>query len=85
MAKNKQTEVVEEVETDEDETTDAVRPKDLAKELDINAKSLRGFLRDNFPRSTEEKNTSWSLTQEMIDAARAHFIPSDVDEEDDDE
>lgn len=70
----------EEVEEDED-TESIVRPKDLAEELDIDPKTLRGFLRREFPRPSSEKNTSWVLTEEHIAAAREEF----ADDEDDDE
>jgi hypothetical protein len=87
----KHTETVDEVEVDEvDETEETeeteepkgMRPKDLALELDIDAKTLRGWLRKEFPRPTDKKNTSWVLTDDVADAAREHFL---ADEEDDDE
>lgn len=75
MAKTKQTD-----ETPAEETQ-AVRPTDLAKELDVSAKALRGFLRREFPRSADSKNTSWTLTPEMIEKATAHFTPSEDEDE----
>jgi hypothetical protein len=83
----KHTETVDEVEVDEvDETEETevkgMRPKDLALELDIDAKTLRGWLRKEFPRPTDKKNTSWVLSEDVADAAREHFL---ADEEDDDE
>lgn len=59
----------------------AVRPADLAKELDVSAKALRGFLRREFPRSADAKNTSWTLTDEMVEKATAHFTPSEDEDE----
>lgn len=85
MAKTKNQ--VEEIETDEledEETTSAVRPKDLAEELDISPKALRNYLRKEFPRAAGEKNTSWVLTEAQIEAARARFSESEEDEEDTD-
>jgi hypothetical protein len=52
-----------------------VTPKQLADELSIDPKRLRGFLRMTFARSIEQKNTSWSITPDVADAVRAHFAP----------
>lgn len=84
MAKTKPE--VEELEVEDMEETDEVkaviiRPSDLAAELEISPKALRGFLRREFPRGADQKNTSWALTQEMIDSATDHFTASDDDEE----
>lgn len=71
-------------ETDEDEETDEkakiVRPSELADVLGIDPKALRGFLRKEFPRTSKEHNTSWSLTEEMIEAATERFTDDDEDE-----
>ena len=48
-------------------------PKALAIEIGCDPKSLRGFLRANFTRSIEAKNTSWIITEDAAEAARAHF------------
>lgn len=92
MARNKaQAAVVEleDLEDDEPEVEEAatpLRPNDLAKELNISPKSLRGWLRTNFTRPIEVKNTSWELSSEMVEAARGHFNKSnEVDETDEDE
>lgn len=92
MARNKAQEVVELEDLEDDETDEVeedatpLRPNDLAKELNISPKSLRGWLRTNFTRPIEVKNTSWTLTPVMVEAARDHFSPSDeVDETDEDE
>jgi hypothetical protein len=69
-------------EDEDDETPKIVRPSELAEVLDIDPKALRGFLRKEFPRSSKEHNTSWSLTPEMIEAATDHFSPDDEDEDD---
>lgn len=68
-------------ETQEEETTQAVRPADLASDLEVSAKALRGFLRREFPRPNDAKNTSWTLTPEMVEAATAHFTPSEDEDE----
>jgi len=49
------------------------RPNDLAKELDMSPKVLRSFLRQEFTRPAEKKNSSWELTKEMVIAARERF------------
>jgi len=48
-------------------------PKQLADELGINPKNLRNYLRKNFTRVAEVKNTAWSITPDAANAARAHF------------
>lgn len=78
MAKTKP--AVDETEETENSVT---RPSDLATELEVSPKALRGFLRREFPRAADAKNTSWNLTQEMIDKATAHFTASDEDEGED--
>jgi len=50
-----------------------VTPKALASELGIDAKRLRSYLRANFTRPTEVKNTSWAVTPDAAKAAREHF------------
>lgn len=52
-----------------------IAPKDLAAELNIDPKRLRGYLRATFPRPAEAKNTTWGITTEAADAARARFTP----------
>jgi uncharacterized protein YjcR len=85
----KHTETVDEVETDEvDETeeveeTEGMRPKDLALELGIDPKTLRGWLRKEYARPADKKNTSWLIAEDVADAAREHFLADD--EEDDTE
>src|SRR4051794_38128963 len=46
-------------------------PEQLAAELGISGKTLRAWLRRNFPRSAGEKWSSWTLSPEHIAAARA--------------
>jgi hypothetical protein len=50
-----------------------VTPKALANELGIDPKRLRSYLRANFTRSNEVKNTSWAITPDAAKAAREHF------------
>lgn len=84
----KQTPVIEELDDEvieEEETAQVLRPNDLAKELGVDGKRVRAFLRDTFPRPTDSKNTNWELTQEMADAVKARFTPSDDQEDEVDE
>jgi hypothetical protein len=48
-------------------------PKELALEIGCDPKSLRGYLRKNFARPNESKNTSWIITNDAANAAREHF------------
>lgn len=50
-----------------------VSPKELANALQVDPKRLRAFLRANFARSAEAKNTSWSIGPEAAKAAAEHF------------
>jgi hypothetical protein len=69
----------------EDDEPTLVTPKVLAASLGINPKKLRAWLRQNFTRTRDEHNTSWFLTQEMIDAATARFTPKDDEDLPEDE
>jgi hypothetical protein len=51
----------------------SVTPKALAEELSIDPKRLRAYLRANFARTVEAKNTTWTITDEAEKAAREHF------------
>lgn len=57
------------------ETPKAITPKALAEELNVDPKRVRSFLRSEFTRPGEAKNTSWLLDQETADAVRARFTP----------
>ena len=61
MAKTKEKEAV------------VVRPGDLAKDLNVPAKRIRAFLRSEFPRTNEEKNSSWVLTDKQVTAVINRF------------
>ena len=50
-----------------------ITPTNLAEELGINPKSLRAWLRINFERPIEAKNTRWYLSDKEIKAAKQHF------------
>ena len=49
-------------------------PKQLAEELEVDAKRIRAYLRSNFPRVAEAKNTGWMLDSDVADEVREHFI-----------
>ena len=46
-------------------------PEQLARELGVSAKTLRAWLRRNFPRPAAQKHSDWNLALEHIAAARA--------------
>lgn len=48
-------------------------PESLARELNIDAKRLRDWLRKTYPRPESMKGSAWSLTREQVDAARARW------------
>lgn len=50
-----------------------IRPKDLAEELGVDGKVLRSYLRANFARPTEAKNTSWEIDSDTAKAVREHY------------
>jgi hypothetical protein len=50
-----------------------MRPEDLARELGIDGKRLRQWLRRTYPRMASEKHTAWVLSDAMVRAARRHF------------
>lgn len=54
---------------------DNMTPKQLANELKCDPKRLRAYLRANFTRPAEQKNTSWTIAPDAIKGARAHFAP----------
>jgi hypothetical protein len=71
---------VEEVVEAVDETPKGMRPGALADELEISPKVLRAWLRRNYPRLAQEKNTSWYLSDSMVDAAREAYSETDEDD-----
>lgn len=50
-----------------------MRPEELAKELGVSGKTLRGWLRKRFPRSAAEKSKWWTLTSAQVETARQRF------------
>src|SRR4051794_37233541 len=50
-----------------------MRPNDLADELGVDGRQLRGWLRDMYPRPATERGASWTLTAEQVAAARVRF------------
>lgn len=71
-------------ELDEVEETNSLTPKALAEELDVSPKTLRGWLRRQFPRG-DAHGKSWVLTEDQAEAARVHFLAEDEDEDDESE
>lgn len=51
----------------------AMTPKQLAEALEVDPKALRSYLRANFARPAEAKNTSWDISEEAAEAAREYF------------
>lgn len=52
---------------------DGTQPEALARDIGISAKALRGWLREEFPRTPAEHGQLWSLTHEQVIAAQTHF------------
>jgi len=48
-------------------------PKELAAELGVDPKVLRGWLRKEHTRVAEAKNTSWVITAKVAADARKNF------------
>lgn len=48
-------------------------PDDIAKELGVDPKRVRDYLRENFTRSKAEKHQPWVVTPDMATALRANF------------
>ena len=70
------TKATQPVEEKTEETPKVIRPNELAKELGLkDGKRLRAFLRQEFTRPAEAKNSNWELTPDMIAAARERFAP----------
>lgn len=53
--------------------TKTYRPEQLAQSLGVSGKVVRAFLRREFPRPNEAKNTTWVLDEAMAKATLAHF------------
>lgn len=48
-------------------------PTELANELGVDPKRVRAYLRQEFTRDAEAKNTSWNLSDEVAQAVRTRF------------
>jgi hypothetical protein len=48
-------------------------PTELAQELNLSPKTLRGWLRKHHTRDVNVKNTSWALDVKTCNAARKAF------------
>jgi hypothetical protein len=57
--------------------TKTISPKELAAELNIDPKRLRAYLRKEYARKPEEKNTSWRIPESTANAARKFFTPKE--------
>lgn len=53
--------------------SDSLTPKALAEEIGIDAKVLRSWLRKEYPRPVEAKNTSWIVPADVAELAHEHF------------
>lgn len=54
-------------------TKNVTRPEDLATQIGVSGKIVRGFLRRTFPRPANAKGSTWILTPAQVKATRAHF------------
>lgn len=50
-----------------------VRPEDLAREIGVSGKTLRAWLREEFPRPRSQFHKPWYLEVRQAEAARRHF------------
>ena len=50
-----------------------MRPEDIAAELGISGKTIRGWLREKYPRSAEQRYARWALTPAQVRALRERF------------
>jgi hypothetical protein len=53
-------------------------PKALAEEIGVDPKVLRSYLRKEHTRPAEVKNTTWIITPDAADAARAKFAKQET-------
>jgi hypothetical protein len=54
-------------------TATAITPEALAKEMGVNGKVVRAYLRRTFTRPVEAKGTTWSIDAKAAKATREHF------------
>jgi len=57
--------------------TTTTTPNELARELGISPKTLRAWLREQFPREECLKWTDWEVTPEMAEVARRKWFGED--------
>lgn len=50
-----------------------MEPNDLARELGVTGRTLRGWLRTTYPRGAVDHGARWLLTAEQVEAARRRF------------
>jgi orotate phosphoribosyltransferase-like protein len=50
-----------------------ITPTELATELNVSPKTLRGWLRKHHTRAAQAKNTSWAIDTKTANAARKAF------------
>ncbi|HKO21095.1 MAG TPA: MerR family transcriptional regulator [Candidatus Eisenbacteria bacterium] len=50
-----------------------MKPEELARELGVSGKTLRQWLREEFPRPKGERGKHWDLADEQVAAARRRF------------
>jgi len=53
--------------------SDTMTPTELATELNIDPKTLRGWLRKEHTRDAAKKNTAWAIDADTAELARARF------------
>jgi predicted site-specific integrase-resolvase len=56
-----------------DDMAKTMTPTELALELNVSPKTLRGWLRKHHTRPVNVKNTSWALDAKTCNAARKAF------------
>ena len=54
-------------------TPKTITPSVLATELEVDAKRVRAYLRKNFARPVEAKNSTWNVPADAAKAVREHF------------
>lgn len=64
-------------------TEQTLTPKELATELGISPKVLRGYLRKQHTRNAEVKGQAWVIPSDVADAAREKFAQNRAASSDD--
>jgi hypothetical protein len=62
-------------------TKKTYRPEQLAEVLKVSGKQIRAFLRSEYPRPANQKNTSWELSEAQAKRVMAHFKPKPAPKE----